>query len=199
MNTRPSRAAGPSSTRERLIAAAFTAVAKHGFDGASVKHIATEAGVTPGLLHYHFPSRDALLEAALKRALDEYLTRSRRRREQTPADQQITAFFESARSTIGSDRDMFRVRLCFAAKALSFPALADVLRDLNAASVEETALTFAAARGATTPSDSDRSLAATLKAAFDGFMLTWLADPTFPISEAGRLLEQAVRQTLERR
>ena len=166
--------------------------------GRSVKCIAAEAGVTPGLLHYHFLTRDALLEAALRRALDEYLARSRLRRQQTPADKQAAAFFESVRATLNSDRDIFRVRLCFAAKALSSPTLAVVLRDLNAASVDETALTFAAARGHEVASGRDRLLAATLKAAFDGFMLTWLVDSSFPIAEAGRLLELTVRENLAR-
>ncbi len=72
-----------------------------------------------------------------------------------------------------------------------------MLRELNAASVEETALTFAAARGASEVSEKDRTLAATLKAAFDGCMLAWLADLDFPIAEAGRLLELTVRESLE--
>jgi hypothetical protein len=38
-----------------------------------------------------------------------------------------------------------------------------------------------------------------VKAAFDSFMLTWLADPTFPISEAGRLLELTACESLARR
>lgn len=184
------------STRERLIAAAFTAVAKHGFDGASVKHIAAEAQVTPGLLHYHFPTRDALLEAALRQALDDYLVRSRERRERTPHDQQITALFNSARDSLQSDCDMFRVRLCFAAKALSSPAMAAVMKALNHAAVEETALTFAAFRGVSHPSARDLALAAAVKAAFDGYMLTWLADPAFPLFQAGQLLEHAVRTAL---
>jgi AcrR family transcriptional regulator len=184
------------ATRERLIAAAFSAVAKHGFDGASVKHIAAEAQVTPGLLHYHFPTRDALLEAALRQALDDYLMRSRERRERTPRDQQITALFNSARESLQSDCDMFRVRLCFAAKALSSSPMAAVLKELNHAAVEETAMTFAAFRGASHPSPRDLSLAAAVKAAFDGYMLTWLADPEFPISAAGEILERAVRGAL---
>lgn len=196
MTDHPCQPVGQPSTRERLIAAAFVAVAKHGFDGASVKQIASEAGVTPGLLHYHFPTRDALLEAALKRALEDYLARSRERREAIGPDQQITAFFKAARGTLEADRNIFRVRLSFAAKALSSPALAVALRDLNRASVEETALTFAAARGAATASDPDLALASTLKAAFDGLMLNWLTDPSFPMAEAGRLLELTVREAL---
>jgi len=81
---------------------------------------------------------------------------------------------------------------------MSSPALAEVLHDLNAASVDGTAPTFAAARGRAARSDCDRALAAKLKAALDGFMLNWLTDPTFHIAEAGRLLELTVREDLAR-
>ena len=71
------------STRDRLIAAAFVVVAREGLEAASVKAIAVEAGITAGLLHYHFPTKDALLEAALRQALDSYIVRVRTRREAT--------------------------------------------------------------------------------------------------------------------
>ena len=41
--------------------------AAHGFDGTTVKDLAEAAGVTQGLLYHYFPSKDALLEAALER------------------------------------------------------------------------------------------------------------------------------------
>lgn len=50
--------------RRRQILAAFAHVlADHGFAGATVAAIAQEAGVTPGLVHYHFESKAELLEA----------------------------------------------------------------------------------------------------------------------------------------
>lgn len=181
-----------TSTRDKLIDAAFAVVARDGFDRASVKSIAAEAGVAPGLLHYHFPTREAVLEAALRRALGEYLERSRLRRERLPPEKQIDAFFSDARASVANEREFFRVRLAFAVKALADPALASVLRELNAAAVEETAKTFAAARGGK-PTAKDRATAATLKACFDGLMLAWLNDPSFPLDAAGAVLEKAVR------
>jgi AcrR family transcriptional regulator len=185
------------STRDKLIDAAFAVVAREGFDKASVKEIAKEAGLAPGLLHYHFATRDALLEAALRKSLAAYQDESRRRRAANPQNRQLDAYFASARAASISDKDFFRVRLAFAAKALAEPALASVLRELNLAAAEEMALTFAAARGANRPTARERALAATLKAAFDGIMLAWLNDPAFPISEAGKTLEQTVRAALQ--
>ena len=186
-----------ASTRDKLIDAAFAVVAREGFDKASVKDIAREAGLTPGLLHYHFASRDALLEAALRKALAAYQEESRRRRDTTPREKQLDAYFASARRASVTDQDFFRVRLAFAAKALAEPALAQVLRELNHAASEEMALAFAAARGAAKPNARERALAATLKASFDGIMLAWLNDPEFPLAEAGRTLETAVRAALK--
>jgi AcrR family transcriptional regulator len=179
-----------ADTRDRLIAAAFAVVARDGLEAASVKTIAAHAGVTPGLTHYHFPTKDALLEAALRSALDGYLARVRRRRETTAPSGQIAAFFDDARAAITTDEDFFRARLAFAARALTHPQFAAVMRELNAAAIAEAALTFAAAAGRSGASRRDEALAAMLKAAFEGLMLTWLTDPAFPILEAGAMLER---------
>lgn len=185
-----------NQTRDRLIEAAFAVVAREGLEAASVKTIAAEAGITPGLTHYHFPTKDALLEAALRRALEAYRQRLRARRATTAPADQLAAFFADARAGAEADADFFRVRLAFAAQALSHPHLAAVLRDMNAAAAEETALTFAAARGQDVPDERDKALAATLKATFDGLMLAWLTDPAFPLDAAATILEDAARRWL---
>jgi len=182
----------PTSTRERLIAAAFRVVAREGLEAASVKAIAADAGLTPGLLHYHFPTKAALLEAVLRAALANYLEVSRRRREATAPDDQIASYFRWARASLAVERDFFKVRLAFAAAALTNPELAAVLRDLNAAAAGETALMLAAARSETTPTARDREIGGLLKALTDGVMLSWLSDPDFPIDAAADDVEQAV-------
>lgn len=182
----------PTTTRERLIAAAFRVVAREGLEAASVKAIAADAGLTPGLLHYHFPTKAALLEAVLRAALANYLEVSRQRREATVADDQIAAYFRWARASLAAERDFFKVRLAFAAAALTNPELAAVLRDLNAAAAGETALMLAAARGETTPTARDREIGGLLKALTDGVMLSWLSDPEFPIDAAADDIEQAI-------
>lgn len=185
--------AEPKTTRERLIAAAFRVVARDGLEAASVKAIAADAGLTPGLLHYHFPTKAALMEAVLREALAAYVEASRARREAARPEDQIADYFRWARASVETERDFFKVRLAFAAAALTSGDLAAVLRELNAAAAHETALTFAAARGETEPTARDREIGAMIKAMTDGVMLSWLADPAFPIDAAARDIEQAVR------
>jgi AcrR family transcriptional regulator len=47
-------------TKENLIAAALHLATKHGVEGASVRRIAREAGVTEGALYRHFKNKDDL-------------------------------------------------------------------------------------------------------------------------------------------
>jgi AcrR family transcriptional regulator len=48
--------------RVRIRDAAMRQFAAHGFKGATVRGIAREAGVSPGLVQHHFPSKQALRE-----------------------------------------------------------------------------------------------------------------------------------------
>jgi TetR/AcrR family transcriptional regulator len=64
-------------TRERILAAALDLFSEVSFDGATTRDIATRAGVTQGLVNYHFHSKDELwqssvnwLAAELNEALD---------------------------------------------------------------------------------------------------------------------------------
>jgi AcrR family transcriptional regulator len=63
----PPRVTRPSadSTRERIVAAAADLFSERSFDGATTREIATRAGVTQPLLHYHFRSKDELWRAAV--------------------------------------------------------------------------------------------------------------------------------------
>jgi TetR/AcrR family transcriptional repressor of bet genes len=58
--------ASADERRSNLIAAAIETIAETGFDGAKVRAIALRAGVTPGLIRYHFSSKDDLLTAAFE-------------------------------------------------------------------------------------------------------------------------------------
>lgn len=55
----------PRDSRERILHAAFTALSRNGYEHTSVKDIAEEAGVAPGLLHYYFGSKQRLVQAVL--------------------------------------------------------------------------------------------------------------------------------------
>ncbi|MEV8514708.1 TetR family transcriptional regulator [Dactylosporangium sp. NPDC051484] len=67
---RTGRRPGNQDTREVILAAATKAFAEHGFDGASIRQIATSAGVDPALVHHYFGSKDKLFLAAMNAPLD---------------------------------------------------------------------------------------------------------------------------------
>lgn len=58
----PAAPAAPAP--ERILSAALAAFAARGFDGASTRAIAADAGVPQGLIAYHYESKQALWEAA---------------------------------------------------------------------------------------------------------------------------------------
>ena len=53
-----------------MLAAARAAFAERGYDGASIRGIATAAGVDPALVHHYFGTKDALFLAAVQAPVD---------------------------------------------------------------------------------------------------------------------------------
>lgn len=56
-----------TSSSHAILDAAERIFALHGFDGASMRQIASEAGVAQALLHYHFGTKEKLFEAMFAR------------------------------------------------------------------------------------------------------------------------------------
>jgi AcrR family transcriptional regulator len=67
---RTGRRPGNQDTREAILAAAREAFAERGFDGASIRTIATSAGVDPALVHHYFGTKDELFLATVGAPLD---------------------------------------------------------------------------------------------------------------------------------
>jgi AcrR family transcriptional regulator len=66
--TAPARTA--VDARLRILEAACDVIAAHGIDNVRIARIATVAGVSPALVHYHFDTRDALLAEALEHSFE---------------------------------------------------------------------------------------------------------------------------------
>ncbi len=60
-----------SQTVQRIVRAAARVIGKSGYDRASMGEVAREAGVSKGLLHYHFASKEDLLIEAQRAAFRE--------------------------------------------------------------------------------------------------------------------------------
>jgi AcrR family transcriptional regulator len=70
MARRTGRRPGKPDTREAILAAAREGFAERGFDGASIRAIATSAGVDPALVHHYFGTKDQLFLAAMNAPID---------------------------------------------------------------------------------------------------------------------------------
>ena len=58
----------PASKRDRILDAAIVEFAEHGFGGATWRAVADRAGVTQGLIRFHFEDKEGLWRAAFRRA-----------------------------------------------------------------------------------------------------------------------------------
>jgi AcrR family transcriptional regulator len=67
---RSGRRPGNPDTRESILHAAREAFAEKGFDKASIRSIATAAGVDPALVHHYFGTKDKLFLATVNAPLD---------------------------------------------------------------------------------------------------------------------------------
>lgn len=67
---RPGRRPGPSSSRDDILAAARVLFGERGYDNASIRAIAGEAGVDPALVHHFFGTKADLFAAAIEFPID---------------------------------------------------------------------------------------------------------------------------------
>lgn len=70
---RRSSAIARGEGREAICRALPRVVARDGFDGVTYRSVAAEAGVTHGLVSYHFKTREAMIHDALKWAVEHTL------------------------------------------------------------------------------------------------------------------------------
>ncbi|MGD0924846.1 MAG: TetR family transcriptional regulator [Streptosporangiaceae bacterium] len=63
---RTGRRGGDSGTREAILNAARKRFAAHGYDGATIRGIAADAGVDPALVHHFFGTKERLFAAAVR-------------------------------------------------------------------------------------------------------------------------------------
>lgn len=68
---------------QKLLDAVTAILVEDGFEGVSVRKVATRAGVSIGAVQHHFPTKDVMLTAAMDRASEQF---RRRLAERVPPD-----------------------------------------------------------------------------------------------------------------
>lgn len=90
--------------RQRLLAAAVELIPERGWTAVSTRVLAERAGVTPSVVHYHFPSLSALLNEAVVGLIRQVLAEAEAFLDtaRTPADA-VDAMLASADQYTGAD------------------------------------------------------------------------------------------------
>src|SRR5437868_4001041 len=84
-----------AETRKKVVRAAATAVRAKGPEGVGVAEVMAEAGLTHGGFYAHFPSKEALVVAAIEEAFGQSARRFARMLEGKDGPQSLEAFVDA--------------------------------------------------------------------------------------------------------
>lgn len=60
------RTPNTEARRAEITRALLTVIAQHGYERATIQSIAAQAGLAPGLIHYHFKSKQEILVSLIE-------------------------------------------------------------------------------------------------------------------------------------
>ena len=175
-----------ADNRERLIAAGYTVLSEKGYEATTVKEVAHVAGVSPGLFHYYFASKDELLLAVLREAGARYGQMMQAVRASDPADHFLEAAFTALSERATREPEWYRIRYELFALGLRNPTFLPVLGEILAHARQMLTRAFQGSNG----SDERRAqaLASVILAGIDGLALQQLAQPEADLAGAYELL-----------
>ncbi len=180
-----------ADNRERLIDAGYEVLSEKGYEATTVKEVARVAGVSPGLFHYYFASKDELFVAVLQEAGGRYGRMMRELGDTVPKSRLLEATIAAARERVAREPEYYRLRYELFALGLRNPTFLPVLGELLAFIRQM----FAQALQDITAGDEAKAqaLAAVLLACFDGLALQQLAQPDVDLTDAYDVLLTAIR------
>ena len=183
----------PDARRDSLVEAALRSLAAHGHDGASVRRIAAEAGVSVGLINHHYASVDQLIAAAYEKVALGIVRQLMEATEAAPPSprERLSAFFRASCSPSMINPDLLGVWVVFWSMIKHSPIMQQTQRHTFAeyrAILERHLTDYAVEIGL---NDTDMRLSAIgLSALLDGIWLELSLNPNgFASEEAVRLCE----------
>ena len=111
-----------TKSRQSIISGAFAALTELGYEQTSIKDIAKRAGVTPGLVHYYFASKDDLVVEVLRDCCERFQLA-----EGSSAAEVVAVGFETLKRALHEERDFHRLLLDMSGLALHNPRIAEAI------------------------------------------------------------------------
>jgi AcrR family transcriptional regulator len=181
--------------RAEIVTATISCLARDGYAGLTMKRVAAEAGVSPGILHYYFPDKRAILAAAAAAVTGDLERRvAAAARGARDAPDRLRALIRTCLEVAIREREVWRVFIEFWGEALHDRDLAA----LNARSYARARRLLAAglapgfAAGTFRGPDVEAASVVVL-ALLDGLSLQLAFDRgLMPVARAARLAEAAL-------
>ena len=122
----------PAARRQSIIDATLAVMIRKGLAATTVRDVAEQLGVSPGLVHHYFESMDELLATSFERAAEEGLAETRAAMAEVPDPvEKLRAFFDSY--TRAEQDWAFQLWLDAWAEASRRPAVRETSYRLNVA------------------------------------------------------------------
>ncbi|MCV7355905.1 TetR/AcrR family transcriptional regulator [Mycolicibacterium fluoranthenivorans] len=122
-------------TRELVINAAIECIREEGFAAASTRHIIERAGVSTGVVQYHFGDRDGLLTAVIDHAISTLVTSVNDLADKVAGikniDDRMTALADAAWATFLNPASMTAMEILIATRSLRSTLDIEQLIDLQ--------------------------------------------------------------------
>jgi AcrR family transcriptional regulator len=118
--------------RHELVGIAYRLIAQNGLEGFRIRQVAAEAGIDNGTLHYHFPSKEALILGVV-----DYLMEDLQNNRAVCRDAEATALdelrmeFEDIRLRLRRTPEQFIVLSDLAVRSWRDPVVAKMFRKLD--------------------------------------------------------------------
>jgi AcrR family transcriptional regulator len=176
-------------------------VAARGAAGATFDHVAREAGVSRGLLHYHFGSKERLLAEVVRRDTDLRMAAlDRALAEAHTADEVIEVLVHSLEDLVDKDPGLVALVFELFTSGRRNPEIAVEFAALQRATRARLAelLTARQEQGAVRLADEPEAVAAALLSLADGLALRLLGEPEHDHGPSLRAATTAARTLLTR-
>ena len=123
---------GQRDRKTELVEIAYRLIAQNGLEGFRIRQVAAEAGIDNGTLHYHFPSKEALIHGVVDYLIEDLQNnRAVRDAAKHTALDELHIEFEDIRLRLRRTPEQFIVLSELAVRSWRDPAVAKMFKKLD--------------------------------------------------------------------
>ena len=192
----------PGEKAERIVEAMRTSVARRGVAGSTFDHVAREAGVSRGLLHYYFGTKERLLAEVLRRDCEVRMASLDARMEGAKTlDDVLARMLAELQELVSRDPDILTLLFELFTVGRRNPELAAEFAQLTSRTRDQLSELLAAKRdeGVLHLAAEPDTIADLLFSLADGLALRMVAEPDRDWAPAIAAATQAIRPLLDAR